>query len=47
MLTRRCNEGELTPDARAECEMYVMAGEFVAVFESGRDFGDQIYHSIS
>lgn len=30
-LARKCNEGELTPEERAEYESYVFAGEFVAL----------------
>jgi hypothetical protein len=33
-LARRCNEGKLTPDERAEYETYVMAGEFIAILQA-------------
>lgn len=33
-LARKCNEGELTPEERAEYEMYVMAGDFVAILQA-------------
>jgi hypothetical protein len=33
-LARKCNEGELTPDERAEYESYVMAGEFMAILQA-------------
>lgn len=33
-LARKCNKGELTPEERAEYEMYVMAGEFVAILQA-------------
>jgi hypothetical protein len=33
-LARKCNEGELTPEERAEYEFYVMAGEFIAVLQA-------------
>ncbi len=32
-LARKCNAGELTDAERAEYELYVMAGEFVAVLQ--------------
>ncbi len=33
-LARKCNEGELTAEERDEYEMYVMAGEFVAILQA-------------
>lgn len=33
-LARKCNEGELRPEERAEYETYVMAGEFVAILQA-------------
>jgi len=33
-LARKCNEGALTPDERAEYETYVFAGEFVALLQA-------------
>ena len=33
-LARKCNEGELNAEERAEYEMYVMAGEFVAILQA-------------
>jgi len=33
-LARKCNEGELTPQERAEYESYVFAGEFVALVQA-------------
>jgi hypothetical protein len=33
-LARKCNEGELTPEERAEYETYVFAGEFVALIRA-------------
>lgn len=33
-LARKCNEGELTPEERAEYESYVFAGEFVALVQA-------------
>lgn len=33
-LARKCNEGELTPDERDEYEIYVMAGEFIAILQA-------------
>ncbi len=33
-LARKCNEGELTPEERAEYETYVMAGEFIAILQA-------------
>jgi hypothetical protein len=33
-LARKCNEGELTPDERAEYETYVLAGEFIAILQA-------------
>ena len=33
-LARKCNEGELTPEERAEYESYVLAGEVVAVLQA-------------
>jgi hypothetical protein len=33
-LARKCNEGELTPEERAEYETYVFAGEFVALLQA-------------
>jgi hypothetical protein len=33
-LARKCNDGDLTADERDEYEMYVMAGEFVAILQA-------------
>jgi len=33
-LARKCNEGKLTADERAEYETYVMAGEFIAILQA-------------
>ncbi len=33
-LARKCNEGALTADERAEYEIYVMAGEFIAILQA-------------
>ncbi len=33
-LARKCNEGELSPEERAEYETYVMAGEFIAILQA-------------
>ena len=33
-LARKCNNGELTPEERAEYETYVYAGEFVALLQA-------------
>ncbi|OAI46734.1 hypothetical protein AYO44_10845 [Planctomycetaceae bacterium SCGC AG-212-F19] len=33
-LARKCNEGELTADERAEYETYVLAGEFIAILQA-------------
>jgi hypothetical protein len=33
-LARKCNEGKLTPDERADYEFFVMAGEFVAILQA-------------
>jgi hypothetical protein len=33
-LARKCNEGELTQDERAEYETYVMASEFLAILQA-------------
>jgi hypothetical protein len=33
-LARKCNDGELTLEERAEYESYVMAGEFVAILQA-------------
>lgn len=33
-LARKCNEGGLTADEREEYEMYVLAGEFVAILQA-------------
>ena len=33
-LAEKCNEGELTPEERAEYESYVYAGEFVALLQA-------------
>ena len=33
-LANKCNEGELTPEERAEYEIYVLAGEFVAILKA-------------
>jgi hypothetical protein len=30
-LARKCNEGELTGEERDEYQLYVMAGEFIAI----------------
>ncbi len=34
VLARKCNEGELTPDERAEYETYVFAGDFIAILQA-------------
>jgi hypothetical protein len=33
-LARKCNEGELTDDDRAEYEIYVLVGEFLAIVQA-------------
>jgi len=33
-LARKCNEGALTPEERAEYETYVLAGDFVAILQA-------------
>ena len=33
-LARKCNNGDLTPEERAEYETYVMTGEFVALLQA-------------
>jgi hypothetical protein len=33
-LARKCNEGELTPQERAEYETYVLAGEVIAILQA-------------
>jgi hypothetical protein len=33
-LARKCNDGDLTPQERDEYELYVMAGEFVAILQA-------------
>lgn len=33
-LARKCNEGELTDEERNEYEMYVLAGEFIAILQA-------------
>lgn len=33
-LANKCNEGELSPAERREYEMYVMAGDFVAILQA-------------
>lgn len=33
-LARKCNEGELTPDERAEYQSFVVAGDFVAIMQA-------------
>ncbi|MBI3462508.1 MAG: hypothetical protein HY000_05525 [Planctomycetes bacterium] len=33
-LARKCNEGELTPEERAEYETYVLAGDFIAILQA-------------
>ena len=33
-LARKCIEGEMTPEERAEYEFYVMAGEFIAILQA-------------
>lgn len=33
-LARKCNEGKLTPEERAEYEFCVMAGEFIAILQA-------------
>lgn len=33
-LARKCNEGELTEEERNEYEMYVLAGEFIAILQA-------------
>jgi hypothetical protein len=33
-LARKCNEGRLTAEERDEYEMYVLAGEFIAILQA-------------
>jgi hypothetical protein len=33
-LARKCNEGELTAEERADYEMYVLAGDFIAILQA-------------
>jgi hypothetical protein len=33
-LARKCNEGELTPEERAEYESYILAGDVIAVLQA-------------
>jgi len=33
-LARKCNEGELTSEERADYEMYVLAGDFIAILQA-------------
>jgi hypothetical protein len=33
-LARKCNEGELTAEERADYEMYVLAGYFIAILQA-------------
>jgi hypothetical protein len=33
-LAEKCTEGELTPEKRAEYEIYVLAGEFIAILQA-------------
>ncbi len=33
-LAQRCNEGELTPSEKSECERYVSAGTLVAILQA-------------
>jgi hypothetical protein len=33
-LARKCNEGELTPEERADYEMYVLAGDLIAILQA-------------
>ncbi len=33
-LARKCNEGELTPQERAEYERYVAAGNLIAILQA-------------
>jgi hypothetical protein len=33
-LAAKCNEGELTADEREEYQIYVMAGEFIAILQA-------------
>jgi hypothetical protein len=33
-LARKCNVGELTEDDRAEYEIYVLVGEFLAILQA-------------
>jgi len=33
-LARKCNEGELTPAERADYEMYVLAGDVIAILQA-------------
>ncbi len=33
-LARKCNEGHITEDERDEYEMYVLAGEFIAILQA-------------
>jgi hypothetical protein len=34
ILAHKCNEGALTPEERADYEMYVLAGEIVAILQA-------------
>ena len=33
-LATKCNEGELTPDERAEYEMFVWVGQYIATLQA-------------
>ena len=33
-LARKCNEGKLTPEERAEYATYVLAGDFIAILQA-------------
>ncbi|HVS37103.1 MAG TPA: hypothetical protein VMS17_16195 [Gemmataceae bacterium] len=33
-LARKCNEGDLTPEERAEYESYVLAGDVIAILQA-------------
>jgi len=33
-LARKCNEGELSPEERRDYEMYVLAGDFIAILQA-------------
>ena len=33
-LARKCNQGEASPEERAEYETYVLAGDFIAILQA-------------